>query len=43
MELANYIDYAMKSILNPILEFLTKINILKILKQINFFRSHAGA
>ena len=37
MELVNHIDYAMKSILNPILEVLTEINILKMLKQSNFF------
>ena len=34
MELANYINYAMKSILkNPILEVLTEINIWFLLKK----------
>ena len=43
MELANYINYAMKSILkNPILEVLTEINILKILKQSNFVKRDVG-
>jgi len=43
MELANYINYAMKSILkNPILEVLTEINILKILKQSNFVKRDIG-
>ena len=43
MELANYINYAMKSILkNPILEVLTEINILKILKQSNFVKRNVG-
>jgi len=39
MELTNYISSAMKSILkNLILEVLTEINILKILKQSNFIK-----
>ncbi len=39
MELANYINYAMKSILkNPILEVLTEIKITKILRQSNFIK-----
>jgi hypothetical protein len=38
MELVNHINYAIKSILNPILEVLTEINILKILKQSNFVK-----
>ena len=43
MELANYINSAMKSILkNPILEVLTEINILKILKQSNFIKRDVG-
>ena len=43
MELENYINYAMKSILkNPILEVLTEINILKILKQSNFVKRDVG-
>jgi len=43
MELANYINYAMKSILkNPILEVLTEINISKILKQSNFIKRDVG-
>ncbi|KAB7883024.1 IS4 family transposase [Poseidonibacter ostreae] len=43
MELANYINYAMKSVLkNPILEVLTDINILKILKQSNFVKREVG-
>jgi len=43
MELINYINYAMKSILkNPILEVLTEINILKILKQSNFVQRDVG-
>ena len=43
MELANYINSAMKSILkNPILEVLTEINILKILKQSNFVKRDVG-
>ncbi len=43
MELANYINYAMKSILkNPILEVLTEINISKILKQSNFVKRDVG-
>ncbi len=43
MELANYINYAMKSILkNPILEVLYEINISKILKQSNFVKRDVG-
>jgi hypothetical protein len=43
MELANYINYAMRGILkNPILEVLHKINILKILKQSNFIKHNIG-
>jgi len=43
MELANYINYAMKSILkNPILEVLTEIKITKILKQSNFVKRDVG-
>ena len=43
MELANYINYAMKSILkNPILEVLTEINISKILKQSNLIKRDVG-
>ena len=43
MELANYINYAMKSILkNPILEVLIEIKITKILKQSNFIKRNVG-
>ena len=43
MELANYIETAMKSILkNPILEVLTEIKITKILKQSNFIKRNVG-
>lgn len=39
MGLANYIETAVKSILkNPILEVLTEIKIIKILKQSNFVK-----
>lgn len=39
MELANYIETAMKSILkNPIYEVLSEIKITKILKQSNFVK-----
>ena len=43
MELANYIETAMKSILkNPILEVLIEIKITKILKQSNFVKRNVG-
>jgi len=43
MELANYINYAMKSLLkNPILEVLQEIEITKILKQSNFVKRDVG-
>lgn len=43
MELANYINYAMKSLLkNPILEVLQEIKITKILKQSNFVKRDVG-
>ncbi len=43
MELANYIETAMKSILkNPILEVLIEIKITKILKQSNFIKRNVG-
>jgi len=43
MGLANYINYAMKSLLkNPILEVLQDIKILKILKQSNFVKRDVG-
>ena len=43
MELANYINYAMKSLLkNPILEVLQEIKITKILKQSNFVKWDIG-
>jgi len=43
MELANYINYAMKSLLkNPILEVLQEIKISKILKQSNFVKRDIG-
>jgi SRSO17 transposase len=43
MELANYINYAMKSLLkNPILEVLQEIKITKILKQSNFIKRDIG-
>ena len=43
MELANYINYAMKSLLkNPILEVLQEIKIIKILKQSNFVKRDVG-
>jgi len=39
MELDNYINYALKSLLNnPILEVLREIKITKILKQSNFVK-----
>jgi len=43
MELANYINYAMKSLLkNPILEVLQEIKITKLLKQSNFVKREVG-
>ncbi len=43
MGLANYINYAMKSLLkNPILEVLQEIKITKILKQSNFIKRDVG-
>ena len=43
MELTNYINYAMKSLLkNPILEVLQEIKITKILKQSNFIKRDIG-
>jgi len=43
MELANYIETAIRSILkNPILEVLTEIKIAKILKQSNFIKRDIG-
>jgi hypothetical protein len=43
MELANYIETAMKSILkNPIYEVLSEIKITKILKQSNFVKREVG-
>jgi hypothetical protein len=43
MELANYINYAMKSLLkNPILEVLQEIKIAQILKQSNFVKRDVG-
>mgnify|MGYP002640685134 FL=1 len=43
MELANYIETAMRSILkNPILEVLIEIKIKKILKQSNFVKRNVG-
>lgn len=43
MELANYINYAMKSLLkNPILEVLQEIKIIKILRQSNFVKRDVG-
>jgi hypothetical protein len=43
MGLANHIETAMKSILkNPILEVLTEIKIIKILKQSNFVKRDVG-
>jgi len=43
MGLANYINYAMKSLLkNPILEVLQEIKITKILKQSNFVKRDVG-
>ena len=43
MGLANYIHYAMKSLLkNPILEVLQEIKIIKILKQSNFVKRDVG-
>ena len=43
MGLANYINYAMKSLLkNPILEVLQEIQIIKILKQSNFVKRDVG-
>ena len=39
MELANYINYAMKSLLkNPILEVLQEIKIMRLLRQSNFIK-----
>jgi hypothetical protein len=43
MGLANYINYAMKSLLkNPILEVIQEIKITKILKQSNFIKRDIG-
>jgi hypothetical protein len=43
MELANYINYAIKSLLkNPILEVLQEIKITKLLKQSNFVKRDVG-
>ena len=43
MELANYINYAMKRLLkHPILEVLQEIKIIKILKQSNFVKREVG-
>jgi len=43
MELANYINYAMKSLLkNPILKVLQEIKITNILKQSNFIKRDVG-
>ncbi|NCC41837.1 MAG: transposase [Gammaproteobacteria bacterium] len=43
MELANYINYAMRGILkNPILEVLNEIKIAKLLKQSNFVKRDVG-
>jgi len=43
MELANYINYAMKSLLkNPILEVLQEIKISRLLKQSNFVKRDVG-
>ncbi len=43
MELANYINYAMKSLLkNPILEVLQEIKITRLLKQSNFVKREVG-
>jgi len=43
MELANYINYTIKSLLkNPILEVLQEIKISKILKQSNFVKRDVG-
>ncbi len=43
MELANYIETAIRSILkNPVLEVLTEIKITKILKQSNFVKRNTG-
>ncbi len=43
MELANYIESAMKSILkNPIYEVLAETKIAKILKQSNFVKREVG-
>jgi hypothetical protein len=43
MELENYINYAMKSLLkNPILEVLQEIKITRILKQSNFVKRDVG-
>ncbi len=43
MELVNYINYAMKSLLkNPILEVLQEIKITRLLKQSNFVKREVG-
>ena len=43
MELENYINYAMKSLLkNPILEVLQEIKITRLLKQSNFAKREVG-
>ncbi len=43
MELADYINYAIKSLLkNPILEVLQEIKIIKILKKSNFIKREVG-
>ncbi len=43
MELVNYINYAMKSLLkNPILEVLQEIKISRLLKQSNFVKRDVG-
>ena len=43
MELANYINYAMKSLLkNPILEVLQEIKIMRLLRQSNFIKWEVG-
>ncbi len=43
MELVNYINYAMKSLLkNPILEVLQEIKISRLLKQSNFVKREVG-
>ncbi len=43
MKLANYINYAMKSLLkNPILEVFQEIKITRLLKQSNFVKREVG-